>query len=184
MADETTSEETTDSGESSRSSQRADAQPQSQAGSGQTSVAPATLRDKDGKVWTLDAAVQRITELAGENGRYHKRAQTAEQERDTLRQERDTALGRLREREVRDLAATEATKARARNPGAVAKLVALQAVTFDEKTGAPTNLDKLIESIRKEFPELFATGSADGAPPRTGVGVDMNQMIRRATGRG
>lgn len=180
MADEHDGEEQAPGGPAPSGGQAPPPAPQPpQAGAG---AQPAMLRSKDGKVWTLDAAVAHIDDLTREAASHRKGRQTAEQERDTLRQERDEAQAKLRERDVRDLAATEAGKARARNPAAVAKLVSMGAVLFDDK-GTPTNLDKLIEAIRKEFPELFATGSADGATPRTGVGIDMNQMIRQAARR-
>lgn len=181
MAEDTTGGPGADSGESADApNPRADAQSQAQTGRDTT---PQNLRTQDGKTWTLAEAVARINEMARENRTYHQRAQTAEQERDSLRQERDSLLSESRKRTVRDGALREAEGAKARMPGVVADLIDLDAVDFDDK-GKPTNLAKLIETIRKRHPDLFAAGNADGGSRGGAPGPDMNTIIRRAAGRG
>jgi len=73
----------------------------------------------------------------------------------------------------------------AKRPEAIAKLIDMSKVTFDDK-GMPTGITEELTRIKSDFPELFHTsGSADGAAGK-GDPVDagdMNSTIRRAAGR-
>jgi multidrug resistance efflux pump len=79
-----------------------------------------------------------------------------------------------------------ASKAGAKYPDAVYKLIDLASVEYD-KDGAPRNLDKVVEAIAKSYPEMF-NGTSPGrvaAGPRTpAAGRDFNQLIRESAGRG
>lgn len=87
---------------------------------------------------------------------------------------------------VRSAAEAAANRAGALHPDAVYKLLDYADLTFGED-GAPTNLDKLIEGLRKAYPTLFRAapfGSADaGARGGQTSGGSMNDLIRQASGR-
>lgn len=180
MAEDTTANGETPGGSAGSQPGPGAQSPNPQAGSDTT---PQALKSKDGKTWTLAEAVAHIDELNRENASHRTRAQRAEEERDSIRQERDTLLSDSRRRTVRDGALREAEGAKARMPAVVADLVDLGEVEFDDK-GKPTNLAKLIETIRKRHPDLFAAGNADGGSRGGAPGPDMNTIIRRAAGRG
>ena len=102
-----------------------------------------------------------------------------------LRAERDKAAADLVARDVRDAVVDAATRAGARRPIAVYKLIADELETGDD--GKPSNVGKLIESLKKAEPDLFrSAGSADGAARGLGTpaNADMNALLRRAAGRG
>ena len=73
-------------------------------------------------------------------------------------------------------------------PKAVYKLVDLDKIKFDE-SGEPSNLDKVLEDTRKEYPEMFKAGPAPRGNAGTGAnqngaGSNMNSFIRTMSGRG
>lgn len=102
-----------------------------------------------------------------------------------LSAERDRALADLAARDVREAVVSAAERAGARRPLAVYRLIADE-MDLDE-AGKPTNVAKLIDSLKKSEPDLFRTnGSADGAARGVApsAGADMNALLRRAAGRG
>lgn len=118
-----------------------------------------------------------------------ERAGETEAEKATReRQERDERLERL-ERENRDLKVgavvqADATKAKAHNPARVWSLLQDKVETDDD--GKPTNVAALIADLKKSDPYLFqrtsgdaGDGKGEGSQPTT----DMNQQLRRMTGR-
>lgn len=102
-----------------------------------------------------------------------------------LSAERDRALADLAARDVREAVVAAAERSGARRPLAVYRLIADE-MDLDD-AGKPTNVAKLIDSLKKSDPDLFrSNGSADGAARGVApsAGADMNAMLRRAAGRG
>ncbi len=76
---------------------------------------------------------------------------------------------------------SEAAKAGALYPDLLIKSLDRSAVEFDEN-GKPTNLDKVIGALRKDYPALFRStnGSADGgAGGSVTTAPSMNDLIRK-----
>jgi len=102
-----------------------------------------------------------------------------------LSAERDRALADLAARDVRESVVTAAERAGARRPMAVYRLIADELDLADD--GTPSNVAKLIDTLKKSDPDLFrSNGSADGAARGVApsAGADMNALLRRAAGRG
>jgi hypothetical protein len=102
-----------------------------------------------------------------------------------LSAERDKALADLAARDVREAVVAAADRSGARRPLAVYRLIS-DDLDLDE-AGHPTNVAKLIDSLKKSDPDLFrSAGSADGAARGVApsAGADMNALLRRAAGRG
>lgn len=109
-----------------------------------------------------------------------QQALAAEQEKSkTLEQQlRDTLTGSM----IRD----SAIKAKATDPDLVRAAVDKSAVEYDGD-GKPTNLDALIEAVKKAHPVLFKAtqGSGDGGSQGGSAPTsDMNELIRRGARRG
>lgn len=138
-----------------------------------------------GRRWTQAEAEAEIANLRSEAASHRTRAAQAEQHRDRLQQQLDTLTAEIRSGRALDAATSAASELRARNPGAVAKLVNISAVEYD-KDGQPTNVKALVEALKKDLPELFnlAPGGSDGgAGNGAAAPQDMNYLIRRAAGR-
>jgi len=102
-----------------------------------------------------------------------------------LSAERDRALADLAARDVREAVVAAAERSGARRPLAVYRLIADELDLSDD--GKPSNVAKLIDSLKKSDPDLFRTaGSADGAARGVApsASADMNTIMRRAAGRG
>ena len=157
--------------------------PQDQASGG--TIQQQQQQHTTGRQWTRAEAEAEIANLRSEAASHRTRATQAEQQRDRLQQQLDTLLTEIRSNRALDAATVAATEIKARNPGAVARLIRLADVEFD-KDGQPTNVKALVEALKKDLPELFnlAPGSGDGG---TGNGAaapqDMNYLIRRAAGK-
>ena len=105
----------------------------------------------------------------------------AEREREHLKVELQDA--RL-EREV----LTSAGKKGIVDPDAAVRLLDRSKITYDQD-GRPNNVDALLDELAAAKPYLVANrtspnGAGDGGPRgRSDAGADMNQILRRATGR-
>jgi hypothetical protein len=112
-------------------------------------------------------------------------AQKLAEQLNKLASERDRALADLAARDVREAVMGAAEKQGARRPMAVYRLIQDDLELGED--GAPTNVAKLIDGLKKSDPDLFRTnGTADGAARGVApsAGADMNALIRRAAGRG
>lgn len=89
-----------------------------------------------------------------------------------------------REAVTRNAFIGEATKANATKPDLLFKLAADQLELDDE--GHPRNTTAVINALKKDNPELFAVGSADGGSGRGTApkGSGMMERIRQARGMG
>ena len=87
---------------------------------------------------------------------------------------------------MREAVVNAAERAGARRPLAVYRLIADE-LDMSSDDGKPTNVAKLIDSLKKSDPDLFrSAGSADGAARGVApsASADMNAIMRRAAGRG
>lgn len=106
-------------------------------------------------------------------------------ERDRERQRAEAAIQRAREKAARAAIVAEATKAGARNPELIFRLVR-DGVEYDDADEV-TNAADLIAQARKEAPDLFrpAPGRGDAGSRDQGGGSphdEINRAIRRAAG--
>ena len=86
---------------------------------------------------------------------------------------------RYRTETVRNRVSAEAAKRNAIDPAAVARLVELDDVEFDEKGEKITNLDDLMKELAEDFPKLFKKspgkgngGDEPGRPRKVKPGLD------------
>lgn len=139
----------------------------------------------EAKEWRekYEAAQSKLTE--------HERSQMSDLEQVNSRlteseQARSEAESRAQELTVELHGRDAAAKAKAVDPGLVARLIPRSAINYD-KDGKPTNLDALVAEIKKDHALLFASarGSADGGPRgESAASGDMNDLIRRGARRG
>lgn len=154
-------------------------------------LSEADLRQALKKV-RAEAADQRI-KLKGHEDKAEadRLAKLSESER--LTAERDKAIADLaaKDGEIRNLTARTvileaATKAGFRNPELAYRLIDVGSLEFGSD-GKPKGVDQELRKLLEKEPYLAkGQGSGDfGGGPRGGAGggVDMNDMIRRATGR-
>lgn len=130
---------------------------------------------------------QRLKEEKKRIEKEQRDAQLSETEKLTKRAEE--AEARARSMEAKDAFFEAATEAKAKNPAKLFRLFERDLLFGDD--GKPANIAGLLAQAKKDFPDEFgaAKGSADGGTGNSGQGVgggntDMNQMIRRAAGRG
>lgn len=134
---------------------------------------------KDKQIAQLSAKIQDFEKSQlSETEKVQARVKELEAEREDLLRERRTYA-------AKEVAMSEAEKLKAKSPLRVFKLIQAD-IEYDDD-GKPTNIAALIKEVQKDVPELFLSqnGSADGGAGngRTPSGFDMNDAIRRATGR-
>ena len=105
-------------------------------------------------------------------------------ERDALKTQAEAAEKALRTERVRSQVRDAAEAAGAHDPGAMWRLIDLDAVEFDAK-GRIVNLAEALAAVKEAHPRLFrGPGSADGGAGANGRGgLDINAALRQLAGR-
>ena len=175
---------------------QADAGAQPQAGTDAANGAASGRASEPQDVKELPAWAQKvIRDLRKESGDFRTKLQQFEDaqksdldrligERDQLRAKAEEAEKALRTERVRSQVRDAAEAAGAHDPGAMWRLIDLDAVEFDAK-GTIANLAESLAAVKEAHPRLFrGAGSADGGAGANGgrAGADINAYIRQAAG--
>ena len=167
---------------------------------------PAGQAGSDGGTASTAELQAKIEQLERDNRQYRdaqrareeaekaaQEAQLSEAERVTKRQaalelENADLKRQLLDERTQRRVVESATRAGFSKPELAWKLIELSAIEYDAD-GRPRNIDKLVNELLREYPELSSAtarvaGSAEGGVRGNGSGgADMNTMIRQAAGR-
>ena len=93
---------------------------------------------------------------------------------------------KLMEQSLKLVSSEAATKLGYRDPALAYRLLDRDAITFDEETGQPVNVEQMLREQAKQAPYLLAAtdfgGGQRGTSPASGA-PDMNTILRRAAGK-